>query len=85
MKNKSSDVIKYAKLQATDYHKQAGTLLKVESVTKSRRYGVDAYRKQFIQHPEKAFSSYMNTFLYLRNMEDSYREIRNIYRQKLSK
>ena len=85
MKSKALDIIKYAKKQAYNYHKQAGTLLKVESVTKSRRYGVDFYRNQFIRHPEKSFSSYMNTFLYLRSMEDSYREIKEIYENQLPK
>lgn len=70
----------FASNQSNLYRKLAGTLLKAESITKSRRYGIDGYRNLFIQHPEKAFSSYMNTFLYLREMEESYLDIRDHYK-----
>lgn len=87
MKNKQyiEKMTKVASRNHSEYQKLAGTLLKAESISKIRRYGEMGYKKNFIQNTEKVFSSYMNTFLYLRNMEDSYLEIRDIYKQQLSK
>jgi hypothetical protein len=78
-------MIRVATRNHSEYQKLAGTLLKAESISKTRRYGEISYKKQFIQHPDKVFSSYMNTFLYLRRMEDSYEEIREIYSTNLLK
>ena len=78
-------MINFANSESEKYRKLAGTLLRAESITKSRRYGMDGYKKMFIQHPDKAFSSYMNTFLYLREMEDSFAVTRDLYKKKLLK
>lgn len=76
-------IINYADIESKKYYKLAGTLLKAESVSKSRRYGINGYKKMFIQHPDNAFSSYMNTFLYLRNMKDSFNHIRDHYKKNM--
>jgi len=78
----NEEMVKCTHSESENYRKLSGTLLRAESITKIRRYGVDAYHKTFIQNPDKAFSSYMNTFLYLRDMEASHKYIRDIYRLK---
>ena len=85
MKNDKFDkaMVKFSHAESVHYRKMAGTLLRAESITKSRRYGIEGYKKLFIQHPDKAFSSYMNTFLYLRQMEESYATTRDLYNNKL--
>jgi len=78
-KNLNKEKAKFATKQSREYRKLAGTLLRAESISKIRRYGVDGYKTLFIHNPEKSFSSYMNTFLYLRKMEESYLDIRDRY------
>ena len=56
-----NDLSKYINV-STDF-------LETESIDKKRRYGISEFKKMFLQDPGGRISSFMKTFIYIKNME----------------
>lgn len=67
------------------YRKLNSTMLLTESITKSRRYGRDFYVKNYLKNSDSNITSYMNTFVYLRDAELSANQIKNDAIKELNK
>jgi len=77
--------VELAKKQANFYKKLNSTMLIAESVNKSRRYGRDYYVKNFLKSTDANITSYMNTFIYLRNAELAAHEVKDMCSKTLKK
>lgn len=77
--------VELSKKQANFYKKLNSVMLMAESVNKSRRYGREYYVKNFLKSTDGIITSYMNTFLYLRNAELASYEIKDMCSKTLKK
>ena len=71
--NDNRKIIKAAKRELDHYRGMAKELIRIEGLSRIRRYG----REHYMSHVEKSeglFSNYTRTFVYLKFMEDTLKE-----------
>ena len=70
MMNDKRKILNAARKELDHYQGMAKELIRIEGLSRIRRYGRDNYRSQ-IEEFEGLFSNYTRTFVYLKFMEDT--------------